>query len=281
MLFGPEDEPGRLRLLSLLFKHPGNVLSFRESLRPSTCGAFSHGRHGGAQRRVPGGHSAHAKSLAQVGRGTAGQSPGPVLTVALRIRRAAYPATASGFQKFMQAHAETHRMSAHRACAAACEQLHRRNLRQTPAPTGSGFIRPFVGWIFERYFDGVTMNLDGLAAVKRMALRGPVVYVPCHKSHVDYLILSYMLYQPRPAVPPPSPPEEPLLLADGAALPPRGRLFHPQKLSRRLPLTRGCSRSTCTRSSKRAIPSSNSSKAGASRTGKLLMRQAGAALAFC
>ena len=27
-----------------------------------------------------------------------------------------------------------------------------------------------------------------------MALRGPVVYIPSHKSHVDYLILSYMLY---------------------------------------------------------------------------------------
>ncbi|RPJ71082.1 MAG: glycerol-3-phosphate acyltransferase, partial [Desulfobacteraceae bacterium] len=43
-------------------------------------------------------------------------------------------------------------------------------------------------------FDGVTLNTEGLAEVKRMSLRGPVVYVPCHKSHADYLILTYMLY---------------------------------------------------------------------------------------
>ena len=63
-----------------------------------------------------------------------------------------------------------------------------------PSPSWLRFYSAIVGWILRTLFDGVSMNLDGLAAVKRMALRGPVVYVPCHKSHVDYLILSYMLY---------------------------------------------------------------------------------------
>jgi glycerol-3-phosphate O-acyltransferase len=34
----------------------------------------------------------------------------------------------------------------------------------------------------------------GLARVKAMSMKGPLILIPCHKSHIDYLILSYILY---------------------------------------------------------------------------------------
>ncbi|HSQ84246.1 MAG TPA: 1-acyl-sn-glycerol-3-phosphate acyltransferase, partial [Desulfobacterales bacterium] len=49
-------------------------------------------------------------------------------------------------------------------------------------------------WFLNTLFDGVTINEDGLNRVKNMSKNGPVIFIPCHKSHIDYLILSYLLY---------------------------------------------------------------------------------------
>jgi glycerol-3-phosphate O-acyltransferase len=46
---------------------------------------------------------------------------------------------------------------------------------------------------WNRIYDGVTMHhLDKL---KQVAPGHEIVYVPCHRSHMDYLLLSYLLYQ--------------------------------------------------------------------------------------
>ena len=52
---------------------------------------------------------------------------------------------------------------------------------------------------WNRIYDGVTVHhLDKL---KQVAPGHEVVYVPCHRSHMDYLLLSYLLY-PHGIVPP-------------------------------------------------------------------------------
>jgi glycerol-3-phosphate O-acyltransferase len=58
-----------------------------------------------------------------------------------------------------------------------------------------------VGWIIHTMFDGVTVNNNALNKIKRLALKGPLVLIPCHKSHIDYLILSYLLYHNNMPVP--------------------------------------------------------------------------------
>lgn len=49
-------------------------------------------------------------------------------------------------------------------------------------------------WFLNTLFDGVTINEDGLNRVKNISKKGPVIFIPCHKSHIDYLILSYLMY---------------------------------------------------------------------------------------
>ena len=47
-------------------------------------------------------------------------------------------------------------------------------------------------WVWNRIFDGVqTHHFDQLAAV---AEGSELIYVPCHRSHMDYLLVSYLLY---------------------------------------------------------------------------------------
>ncbi len=52
-----------------------------------------------------------------------------------------------------------------------------------------------VGWILNTMFDGTVVDKEGLQRVKTMSQKGPLILIPCHKSHIDYLILSYELYQ--------------------------------------------------------------------------------------
>jgi glycerol-3-phosphate O-acyltransferase len=50
-----------------------------------------------------------------------------------------------------------------------------------------------LSWIWNRLYDGITIsNFEKLAKV---AQNNVVIYVPCHRSHIDYLLLSYVLHQ--------------------------------------------------------------------------------------
>ncbi len=56
------------------------------------------------------------------------------------------------------------------------------------------FLDRVLTWTWQNLFEGVVVDEHGLARVKEAAKRYPVVYVPSHKSHIDYLILSWALY---------------------------------------------------------------------------------------
>jgi glycerol-3-phosphate O-acyltransferase len=51
-----------------------------------------------------------------------------------------------------------------------------------------------VSWLLDTMFDGITVDTEGLQRVKSMSLKGPLILIPCHKSHMDYLILSYIFF---------------------------------------------------------------------------------------
>ena len=49
-------------------------------------------------------------------------------------------------------------------------------------------------WFWNKIFQGIEVDRESLAKVREWARRGPLIYVPSHKSHIDYLILNYILY---------------------------------------------------------------------------------------
>lgn len=54
------------------------------------------------------------------------------------------------------------------------------------------FFEVFLSWLWNKLYEGIEIyNLD---RAKAAALTSEVVYVPCHRSHIDYLLLSYVLY---------------------------------------------------------------------------------------
>jgi glycerol-3-phosphate O-acyltransferase len=51
----------------------------------------------------------------------------------------------------------------------------------------------FLAWVWTRLFDGVEVR--GFDALTHIAPGQSLVYVPCHRSHLDYLLLSYVIFR--------------------------------------------------------------------------------------
>ncbi len=49
-----------------------------------------------------------------------------------------------------------------------------------------------LGWVWNRLYDGIEVNHTD--QLREVADDREIIYVPCHRSHIDYLLLSYVLY---------------------------------------------------------------------------------------
>jgi glycerol-3-phosphate O-acyltransferase len=74
-----------------------------------------------------------------------------------------------------------------------------REIAANPSPTVLAVLDVIVSWLFHRLFDRVEVH--GLDRVSEVAKLQPLVLVPTHRSHFDYLILSWLFYE-RHLVPP-------------------------------------------------------------------------------
>lgn len=55
-----------------------------------------------------------------------------------------------------------------------------------------GFYK-FLTWLWTQLYDGVEVH--HFERVRELATDHEIIYVPCHRSHVDYLLLSYVIYR--------------------------------------------------------------------------------------
>ena len=49
--------------------------------------------------------------------------------------------------------------------------------------------------VWARIYTGLEIDTDGLERIRRAGRNGPVVIAPSHKSHIDYLVISYLFYR--------------------------------------------------------------------------------------
>ena len=50
-------------------------------------------------------------------------------------------------------------------------------------------------WLWNTVYDGVSIDSEGLANVRNLSKKMPFVIISCHRSHIDYLLLSYVFYK--------------------------------------------------------------------------------------
>ncbi|HEY0943160.1 MAG TPA: glycerol-3-phosphate 1-O-acyltransferase PlsB [Steroidobacter sp.] len=61
------------------------------------------------------------------------------------------------------------------------------------------FMAKALSWFWTRLYDGV--ELHHVEQLQKVIDGNEVVYVPCHRSHIDYLLLSYVIYYKGYAIP--------------------------------------------------------------------------------
>lgn len=80
----------------------------------------------------------------------------------------------------------------------------RRNLlaiASRPSPTTLAIASPVLDWIFQRIYDGIEVDEAGLHRALKGAGSAPIVLCPSHKSHIDYLVMGWVLWNRGYAVP--------------------------------------------------------------------------------
>ncbi len=74
-------------------------------------------------------------------------------------------------------------------------------LAARPAP----WLYPYAEWlmdrIFNRLYDGIELDDEALRQVREQARTRPVILLPSHKSHLDYMLLSYVCWKAGMAIP--------------------------------------------------------------------------------
>ena len=54
-------------------------------------------------------------------------------------------------------------------------------------------VERFLKWLWHRIYDGIELN--HIERLHEVARDKEIVYVPCHRSHFDYLLLGYIVYE--------------------------------------------------------------------------------------
>jgi glycerol-3-phosphate O-acyltransferase len=71
-------------------------------------------------------------------------------------------------------------------------------LREIASDESEMFIEiwdKILTWLWNNIYDGVVVDQEGMAKIRNISKKMPIVIIPCHRSHIDYLLLSYVLYK--------------------------------------------------------------------------------------
>jgi glycerol-3-phosphate O-acyltransferase len=185
LLFGPAEWPGRIRvLLQFLFNYKNALLlsgepfvvgTFLDEHQDLTDAQAADGIRYALLRRME-----RERALVL---GPAKKTAGRIVEELLRSPR-------------VRAHLE-HAARETQRPVADIERDARRELNHLCAAmdtTAIELFHRFLDRVWNRIYDGLVVDMAGLERLREAARRGPLVLLPSHKSHVDYLILSDVLY---------------------------------------------------------------------------------------
>lgn len=187
VLFGSEQRPGTIRRVLTLFRQPGKA--FAEISQPlnlkyfvSQSSATEHNREYQAlmlRRQLLLQHNRHRQSIT-----------GPVIKSHEELKESIL--SGERLRAFMTHHSESRSQSLHQVRKQADSYLD--EIAAKYNPTFVSFACMPVRWLLNTMYDGIVLDKEGLQRLKTSAQKGPLILIPCHKSHMDYIILSYVLY---------------------------------------------------------------------------------------
>ena len=188
IFFGPEQDPGRLRRLYTLFKNPGN--SFIEVTDPVNLQEFLTGL---SPRGISINHAALILRRDLLSRVNPPRRAitGPGRRTDTELKQSIL--IGDDIQAYMRKYAARREEPRAKVHAEALSYLN--EIAAKPSPAFIQGAAVFVRWMLDTMFEGVTVNTRALNRIKGHARRGPLIFIPCHKSHLDSLLVAHILYR--------------------------------------------------------------------------------------
>src|SRR6267142_1213742 len=180
-LLGDPDEPGAIRtFLGYLFNRKSSYLKVGETVSLADVNAMNAGAEPArVARRVRGWLHQHLARETRVVTGPPLKSADRVVDETLRdlqLRRT-----------LAEIARERGRPDA------VVEKEARKDLREIAArynPFVVDVLKRLLNFVFHRIYDGVDVDEAGMKRLVEASKKGPLILCPCHKSHIDYMILS-------------------------------------------------------------------------------------------
>ena len=94
-------------------------------------------------------------------------------------------------RRAIRRHSESNKVPTHKSVARA--RRYANEIAANYSYTTVRVMERVLAWLWNRLYDGV--EVSGVEQLKSVSEGNEVVYVPCHRSHIDYLLLSYVVYQ--------------------------------------------------------------------------------------
>jgi glycerol-3-phosphate O-acyltransferase len=60
--------------------------------------------------------------------------------------------------------------------------------------TAIGFWRIVLTWLWNDIYDGLSVDKEGMTRIRNISKKMPFVIIPCHRSHIDYLLIHYVFF---------------------------------------------------------------------------------------
>ncbi len=180
-LLGDPDEPGAIRtFLGYLFNRKSSYLKVGETVSLADVNAMNAGAEPArVARRVRGWLHQHLARETRVVTGPPLKSADRVVDETLRdlqLRRT-----------LAEIARERGRPDV------SVEKEARKDLREIAArynPFVVDVLKRLLNFVFHRIYDGVDVDEAGMKRLVEASKKGPLILCPCHKSHIDYMILS-------------------------------------------------------------------------------------------
>ena len=184
LLFGTPEEPGALRtFLGYLFNRRNAYVKVGEAVSLADVNAMNAGSEPArVARRVRGWLHQHLARETRIVTGPPLKSSARVIEETLRdlsLRRALAEIATEKKRE-----------------PDAVEREARKDLREIAArynPFLVDVIKGCLNFVFNRIYDGVDVDEAGMKRLVEAGKKGPLILCPCHKSHIDYMILSMIV----------------------------------------------------------------------------------------
>ena len=187
IFFGSPQKPGKLRRLATLFRKPGNI--FIEVSDPINLKRFlesAENRERSTEylalklrRDLLSQINAHRKSIT-----------GPAIKTPEEIKQDIL--TGEELRQFMGSYAKRREMTifqTHREAKGYVNEI-----SANYSPSFINLVHRVLGRFLKTLFESVTFSPEALSVIKRTSRKGPIIFMPAHKSHMDSLLLSFTLY---------------------------------------------------------------------------------------